>query len=308
MIFSDNTHSAEDCKLELLICKKTVSQSMAGKIVIPMITPHRKNSLDIEALKSLMEYAGSKGFDGLFAASSTGGCASFSYGQHFRVLRAVFNGAPGVKLFANVSRNDLEESLEMLKDAEELGYDNFVCINPYYHKYSESSMYRYFSSIAEATSGKVYIYNNPALTGNTVTPELMEKLRAQYSNVAGIKDSGGDLKAFQKFVEIEGLEVYQGKDHLLQESLAMGAYGGVCSTSNFSLNTLHVAHMEGDASGYTDKISKVTEVMKKCEVPAFHNYMFRLFVLREQNPVDYMNWPFADLVNPPAYDEVSSIV
>ncbi len=281
---------------------------MPGKIIIPMITPHRRNALDLEGLRSLIGYAQENHFDGLFAASSTGGCASISYGKHFRVLRAVANSASGIKLFANISRNDQEETLEMLKDAEDLGYENFVCINPYYHKYSESSLRRYFSSLAEATQGKLYLYNNPPLTGNTVTPALVASLRGEYSNIAGIKDSGGDLDAFSQFLKIEGIEVYQGKDHLLQESLKMGARGGVCSTSNFSLNTLHVAHDSGDTTEFTKRIEKVTEFMKRSEVPAFHNYMFRLFVLKEETPSNYMNHPFGDLQDPPKRDDLSAYV
>ncbi len=281
---------------------------MVGKLVIPMITPHLRNSLDVEGLRALISYAKTNKFDGLFAASSTGGCASFSYRQHYRVLRAVFNESSGLAMFANISRNNMEETLEMLHDAEDLGYDRFVSINPYYHKYSEESMERYFSSLAEGTSGKLYLYNNPQLSGNTISPELTARLRAKYSNITGIKDSGGDLDAFRKFTAIEGLEVYQGKDHLLEESLRFGATGGVCSTSNFSLNILRIAHEEGNIQESKDKVKRIMEIMKTQEVPAFHNYMFRLFVLNESKPEGYMNAPFGDLKEPPKYEDLVDIV
>lgn len=277
---------------------------MAHTIIIPMITPHRKGALDTEALEGLLEYASLNRFDGVFAASSTGGCASLSYKRHLEVIGEVMKRASGLKLFANISRNDLEETLDMMKDAQDIGYENLVAINPYYHRYSQGSMENYFSEIAARTSGNLYLYNNPSLTGLTLTPEVVSAVSSQHSSVRGIKDSGGDLDKFREFLNIPGIEVYQGKDHLLEESIGLGAFGGVCSTSNFSLNTLHVAHDEGDVAEYTRRIVKVTEVMKQHEVPAFHNYMFRKFVLGEESPADYMNRPFSDLKNPPGGAEL----
>lgn len=281
---------------------------MTSSIIIPMITPHKKGRLDLEALEGLLEYASLNSFDGAFAASSTGGCASLSYKRHLEVLGEVVKMSPGIKLFANISRNDLEETLDMMKDAEDIGYENLVIINPYYHRYSQESMRKYFSDIASGTHESLYLYNNPSLTGLTVSPETVASLSSEHSSIRGIKDSGGDLDRFSDFLQIPGLEVYQGKDHLLEESVRMGAYGGVCSTSNFSLNTLHVAHDSGDVSPYTEKIRKVTEIMKKHEVPAFHNYLFRKFVLGEKSPSDYMNSPFSDLPNPPGDQELLDLL
>ncbi len=281
---------------------------MGHSIIIPLITPHKNGELDKEALEGLLEYATLNRFDGVFAASSTGGCASLSYKRHLEVIGEVISRSSGLKLFANISRNDLEETLEMRKDAEDIGYENLVAINPYYHRYSQESMGAYFSEIARKTSANLYLYNNPSLTGLTVSPELVSSISSQHSAIRGIKDSGGDLEKFREFLGINGIEVYQGKDHLLEESIRMGAFGGVCSTSNFSLNTLHVAHDSGDVSGYTERIAKVTEVMKRYEVPAFHNYMFRKFVLGEEHPKDYMNRPFSDLSDPPEGPELREIV
>lgn len=281
---------------------------MAHTIIIPMITPHRNGKLDTDALEALLEYARLNRFDGVFAASSTGGCASLSYKRHLEVIGEVMKRASGLKLFANISRNDLEETLDMMKDAVDIGYENLVAINPYYHRYSQESMGNFFSEIAGRTSNNLYLYNNPSLTGLTVSPELVSSVSSQHSSIRGIKDSGGDLEKFREFLKIPGIEVFQGKDHLLEESIKLGAFGGVCSTSNFSLNTLHIAHDEGDVSDYTRRIVNVSEVMKKNEVPAFHNYMFRKFVLGEENPSNYMNWPFTDLSNLPDDPELAANV
>lgn len=281
---------------------------MPGRIIIPMITPHKNDSVDSEALHKLVEYAKESGFDGLFAMSSTGGCASVSFRKHVQVLREVKEKASGIDLFANISRNDLDESLNMLGEAEDMGYEKFVVINPYYHRYSEESMKRFFSAIAGKVKGSLYLYNNPALTGLTLSPEVVRSVSEEHSSVKGIKDSGGDLQKFREFLEITGIEVYQGKDHLLLESMELGAFGGVCSTSNFSRNTLKVAHGDRDAKSYAERISKVTEIMKNYEVPAFHNYMFRRFIAGEEKPENYMNYPFGDLLNPPDYHSLKDIV
>ncbi len=265
------------------------------EIIIPMITPFKGNEIDHKVLVGFIEYARENHFDGLFPGGSTGGFASLSREQHSNFLKDVIEESTGLKLFAGICRNNVEETIEMGKKAMDLGYRNLVCINPFYHKYSEASVEKFFDTVISSLDADVYIYNNPSLSGFRLSASLVERLKEKHSQVVGMKDSGNNMDAFRQFLKIKDLKVYQGKDAFIHESVEEGAYGGVCSTANFALNTLLLAKNKTNIEETKEKTRKLVELVSHYEVPAIHNYLFRRFILNEMEPHDYVNSPFVDL-------------
>ena len=281
---------------------------MAGKLIIPMITPFKNNHLDKECLQAFLDYAKSNGFDGLFAASSTGGYASLSFEQHQEFLKWVIEMNPGMELYAGITRGSLVESIHIGTIADDLGYGKLVAINPFYHKYSQQSIIRFYDSILDAFDLDVYAYNNPPLSGNEIAPETIAAIREQHDNLVGLKDSGNNMDKFQEFLKIPKLEVFQGKDALLHESMKMGAYGGVCSSANYCLNTLRIAKGVPDSPEISEKTSRLLKLVSKYETPGIQNYLFRTRILGQKNPKDYVNQPFGDIIEPPSEDEISGLL
>ncbi|UKI34903.1 MAG: dihydrodipicolinate synthase family protein [Lentisphaeria bacterium] len=78
----------------------------------------------------------------------------------------------------------------------------------------------------------VYLYNMPALTSVNISPELTAKL-ADRENIAGYKDSSGDLAAFRRAVKLLGgrpdFSLLIGPEHLTLPALQMG--GTAASTA-----------------------------------------------------------------------------
>lgn len=271
-----------------------MNYSMAS-IIIPMITPFHKGSLDKATIRKFISYASENRFDGLFPGGSTGGFASLSLSQHKELLTEVINESTGMELFAGICRNNVEETVELGKFAMDLGYHNIVSINPYYHKYSADSTSRFYTVLLESLESDFFAYNNPPLSGSALTPAMISSLKEQYSNLAGIKDSGNNIEIFREFLEIKGLKVFQGKDTLLKESIEAGAIGGVCSTANFSLNTKIVAKGKTGMEEASRNTKDLVKLVSEYEVPAIHNYLFRSLILGEEKPQNYMNEPFVDL-------------
>lgn len=271
----------------------------AGKIIIPALTPFRNQQIDAEAVKAMTAYAKKNFFDGLFAGSSTGGVAALSYKKHKEALKTYIENIHGnVTPLAGISRNSLDETTSMGKDAVDFGYKTIVLINPYYHNYSDKTLLSYFGSILGGIDADFYLYNNPGLTGRDLKPEVVSKLHETYSNVKGVKESSGNLDTFRRFLSIEGLEVYQGKDTLLFDSMKMGATGGICSSANFSLNTLKIAKGTREAEESSRKVKELMSIVSTYENPVIHNYLFRKYIVGEE-PVDYMRRPYSDLDMPP---------
>ncbi|WP_393971663.1 dihydrodipicolinate synthase family protein [Oxyplasma meridianum] len=274
----------------------------SGKIIIPAITPFRNQQIDGEAVEVMVEYAMKNRFDGLFAGSSTGGVAALSYKKHKEVLKTYIDKITGnVTPLAGISRNDLDETTSLGKDAVDYGYRIIVLINPYYHSYSDKTFLIYFSNVLESVDADFYLYNNPGLTGRNLKPEVVATLHDKYPNVKGVKESSGDLGTFSKFLAIKGLEVFQGKDTLLYESMKMGSAGGICSSANFSLNTLKIAKDLPDSKESAEKVKKLMEVVSDYENPVIHNYLFRKYIANE-SPSGYMRKPYSDLDSVPPED------
>ncbi|MEM3676323.1 MAG: dihydrodipicolinate synthase family protein, partial [Thermoplasmataceae archaeon] len=261
---------------------------MGKKVIIPCITPFRDGKIDLEAVESLALYADIAGFDGLFYGGSTGAFASLTMEQHKEILKAGIGTGSDLLLFAGVTRSSLPETLEMVRFSEKIGYENIVSITPFYHKYSRKSIAAFYEELLKNTGLNLYLYNNPPLSGNELAPETAQYLKDRYPNVAGVKDSGADMAKFKEFLKIHGLEVYQGKDNLLLQSLKLGAAGGVCSSANFCSNTALIKAGGSTAQEISSKTEKVMELIKKHETPSIHNYLFRRFILGEKAPANYM--------------------
>ncbi|MCL4438250.1 MAG: dihydrodipicolinate synthase family protein [Candidatus Thermoplasmatota archaeon] len=277
-----------------------------AKLVIPCVTPFRNGVFDLKSFRKLMKYASDNDFDGVFVLGSTGGFAALDFRLHRKIIKLVADEIPDkMEKYAGISRSDLPETLELAREAEKAGFQRMVAINPFYHRYSEASLVRFFSRIASSIRGDLYLYNNPALSGHSLSAKLVEKMMKQYDTIKGIKDSSGNLEHFRELLGIRGLEVFQGKDSLLADSLKLGATGGVCSSSNFCLNTLNIA--KGRSEGYTSsmKLSKLMDIISRYDIPSVHNYLFRRLLLGEKEPSNYMPEPFLDLQNPPEPEEIS---
>lgn len=281
---------------------------MADKLIIPMITPFRENHLDRDALDSFVEYAAENRFSGLFAGSSTGGMASLSFEQHQEFLQWAMELNQGLEMFAGITRSSLVETLEMGRIAADLGYGKLVAINPYYHKYSQDSILRFYDSILDVFDLDVYAYNNPSLSGIEILPQTVSRIRQEHDNLKGIKDSGNNLDKFSDFLKIPGLEVYQGKDALLLDSMKMGASGGVCSSANFCLNTLKIVQGSPDAANIQEKTVRLMEIVARYETPGIQNYLFRKLIMKEKSPKHYVNMPFGDITEPPSDERILDLV
>jgi 4-hydroxy-tetrahydrodipicolinate synthase len=90
-------------------------------------------------------------------------------------------------------------------------------------------MIGHFGAIAQATQLPVVIYNIPGRTAANMLPETLLELARRHRNIAGVKESSGDLKQIGMILRdrAEGFIVWSGDDHLFLPCLALGADGVV---------------------------------------------------------------------------------
>jgi Dihydrodipicolinate synthase/N-acetylneuraminate lyase len=283
--------------------------SLIKGIITPMITPVRNDDINVDDLDSLLTFLKNIGVKGIFPMGSTGLFAFFSFDKHKKMLEATIKRKPsGIAAYAGVSRNNFEETMSMIKTSKDLGYDAVVVVVPYYFKISQETILSYLNMVSKIDM-PVIIYNIPQFTGNAIMPETLSKLIKENDNVKGLKDSSGDLRTFQMFINElpNDFYVYQGQDDLLLPSVSIGAAGGVCGTSNFSDKIVKV--YDKRSVKVHREIVKIMKNLALYEFPKPYYYLFRKIVLKEANPKNYMPFPLNDLEESQekALDEVLQI-
>ncbi len=206
-------------------------------IITPVITPFKGDTIDYDAIDALMDFLGETGVQGVFPMGSTAATPIISTEQHVKVLDYFMDKKKANMYFlGGIGRNAVDDTLTIGLYAKELGVDAVSIVTPYYLRMSQESLYRYYEKLLSQLDIPVLIYNIPQNTNNNIEPQTVLRLKKQFSQVVGIKDSSGNFSNFSALLDAVGKEiaVIQGQDDLLLPSLLMGAVGGINGTSNFS--------------------------------------------------------------------------
>ena len=140
---------------------------------------------------------------------------------------------------------------------EKMGADGLLVITPYYNKPNETGMMEHFRSVADSVAIPIYIYNVPARTGISISPETVAKL-AVHENIAGIKEASGDMSYAARIARLTGddFAMYSGNDDITVALMSMGAVGAVSVWANLmpgKVKEMTHAFLDGD----TDKARKI---------------------------------------------------
>ncbi len=202
-----------------------------GAIYTAMITPFdQRGELDLSEGQRLARWLVARGNDGLVVAGSTGEGQTLDPAERVALYRAVKEAVAGDAIvMANAGTNSTRESVTAVKEAQAAGADAILAVVPYYNKPTQSGMLAHFGAIAQTTSLPVVIYNIPGRTGANMLPETLLELARRHRNVAGVKESSGDLKQIGTILRdrTPGFGLWAGDDHLFLPCLSLGADGVV---------------------------------------------------------------------------------
>ena len=244
-------------------------------IITPMVTPFSKDgSIDFEATKTLIEYLKGIGVSGLFPCGSTGLFSFMKFEERKNFLKYVIENADGLKVLAGVGSSSTQEAIELGKFAAEAGADALVLMPTYYITPGQPEIIRHFTDFITEVKKETFIYNIPQLCGSRIEPETVRKLKEEFSEVVGIKESSADMRYFSRLISLSGpdFSILQGQDDLLVPSMSIGADGGVCGLSNFSSAVVN-AYNEYDMGSR----SKASDIQVKQVDPLLHTLISATF-------------------------------
>lgn len=217
-------------------------------IITPMITPFdRKGNVSRDYTAKLIGILQKNGVNGLFPLGSTGLFPFLSKEERKKFLEYVKSKGNGLKILAGIGSTNTSESIELGRHAQNIGIDAVVLMPTYYIKPGQNEIIAHFSKVLDAVDMDFFIYNIPQLSGQWVDIDTMKYLKSEYSQIKGVKDSAGDMRFFQRVVQLSDNEfsIFQGQDDLLYASVLAGADGGICGTTNIFDETVRIyQHIE----------------------------------------------------------------
>ncbi len=206
-------------------------------VVVPAITPFTAElKLDHSAVERMFDYFHQHRVHP-FVLGTTGEAASLPMAmkKEFLQLAGKLKSKDNL-LYAGISANAMQESIELAKYSFDQGVDVVVATLPSYYTLVESSMLKYFEELADEIPGSIMIYNIPATTHMSIPLEVIDKL-SYHDNIVGTKDSEKSEERLK-----ESIQMWKDRNdfsHLLgwaarsADAILLGSDGLVPSTGNF---------------------------------------------------------------------------
>lgn len=210
--------------------KNTIFKGMASAIITPM----NADGIDYDALNRLIEFQIASGIHALVVMGTTGENATIEPEDQEKVIAyTVEKVAHRVPVIAGTGTNNTEHVLHNTRAACKAGADAILVVTPYYNKATQNGLYTHFTTVADASTVPMIVYNVPGRTGCNLLPKTVARL-AEHPNIVAIKEATGNMAQMVEIMALCGdrIDVYSGEDALTVPMMAMGAAGTISVLSN----------------------------------------------------------------------------
>lgn len=207
------------------------------------LTPLRPDlSPAIEDIPILLDFLARRGCHGALLLGTTGEGPSFSTSERLDIWRAALefqHSNPEFRLLAATGTPSLQETIDLNKQAFEVGIQTVVVLPPYYFRNaSQEGLYEWFRLVLENSvpeGGQLLAYHIPPMTGLPLSLDLLARLKEEFPDrFAGLKDSSGEADFTRQLGERFGgeLVVLNGTDRLFSLALENHATGCITALAN----------------------------------------------------------------------------
>ena len=191
------------------------------------LTPLRDDgaALDEEAFRPYAEFLASAGLDGTLALGTTGEGILLSAAERRRAAELFLEGP--LSVIVHCGAQTTAETAALAEHAAGAGAAGVAVISPPYFALDDEALLGHLSAAARA-AGEVpfYVYEFKARSGYAVPIPVIERLREQAPNFAGLKVSDKPFDAVEPYL-LEGLDVFVGAEELVLKGIERGAVGTV---------------------------------------------------------------------------------
>ena len=203
-------------------------------VIPPVITPFDENGEpDLDAYGLLLDFL-LEHVHGLYPLGTYGSGPLMPKEMRIKLAEFVVKKVNGrVPIIMHIGSADTNTAVELAQAAEKAGADAVASIVPFYYGYDERCLTEHFTKILESVDIPFYVYNNPGMGNNTITPKILTILAER--GLKGIKDSSFDILTFYGFmraVKQKEFDFIIGTEALLVPAVVAGAKGCVSGVAN----------------------------------------------------------------------------
>lgn len=203
-------------------------QSLIGTGVA-LVTPFKKDfSVDVDALKAIVNFQIDNGIDYLVALGTTAETATLSKAEKDLVIKTIVEANNNrLPLVLGVGSNNTSEVIEELKSRDFSGFVAILSVSPYYSKPTQEGIYQHFKAIAEASPLPIILYNVPGRTASNMLPSTIIRLANDFKNIVAVKEAAGDIVQAMKLIQNKpkGFLVISGDDMITLPMVLAGGSG-----------------------------------------------------------------------------------
>jgi len=200
-----------------------------------LVTPFRRDgSLDVPALRRLVQFQLREGIDFLVPCGTTGEAPTLEHDEYLDVIRVAVEEARGkVPVVAGAGGNSTRKVVELIQEIRPIGVQAILSVAPYYNKPPQEGVYQHFKTIAESTDLPVILYNVPGRTSSNIEPATVARL-SKIPNIVGVKEASGSIvQQMEVLTAVErGFRVLSGDDAFTFPLMALGGVGVISVVSN----------------------------------------------------------------------------
>ena len=234
-----------------------------------LVTPFKNGALDLDTLKSLVEWHIGQGSTGLVPVGTTGESPTLSHEEHETVVEVVVRAAAGrVPVIAGAGSNNTAEGIRLIRHAERVGADAALVVTPYYNKPTQAGLIAHYTALHDCCTLPIIIYNIPGRSVVDMSPETMGAL-ARLPRIIGVKDATGKIERVsqQRITCGAGFIQLSGEDATALGFNAHGGTGCISVTANVAPKLcagFQAATLAGDyatALAYQDRLMPLHEAI-----------------------------------------------
>jgi 4-hydroxy-2-oxoglutarate aldolase len=203
---------------------------LAG-ILPPLVTPFRSDGgVDLAAFEANLESYSSFDLGGYLVLGSNGEAAALEEEEKVSLVRAARRRAGSRALLAGTGLESTRSTIAFTRRVADLGADAALVLTPSYYKaqMTQEALRVHFERVADASPIPVLLYSVPAFTALPFPPSLASSL-AGHQNIAGMKESSGDLGLLGRIVSSvpSSFAVACGSAPVVYPALCLGAVAGI---------------------------------------------------------------------------------
>jgi len=260
----------------ILLYKIKIMNQIKGIFSADMSILNKNLSLNIDKTILHAEKLIMQGCHGVAIFGSTGQAQLISVSEKINLLNHLSISKFKNNYLIGTGLNSLGETINLMKVAGSLKFNDFLIMPPAYYKYGDKEVTDFYSKIIEAIPDcRIILYNFEKLSGYKFSIQCVEELVKKFpKQIVGVKDSSYNL---YENLKIPNFSIFPGSELKLLKGLELGCHGIITATCNVTAELSRKVYddfFQKKDQKHNEKLCKVRSVFDQFNlISALHSFM-----------------------------------